>query len=585
MRPRSARTRTAAVAVVFGVLVSGLTTGSAPGAAAPAAPAAVKSTAGLPGGLPVPAALTTQRLAWSPCYATPHPFLPPTAERLECTTVTVPLDWRRAADGRTIRIAVSRLRPATGTARGLLMTNPGGPGGAGVYLPAVLGERPAVAAAYDIIGIDVRGTGRSTSLTCGSQSLSGNDPRDRSRANLRLIAETDDLYARYCAFHGGALLPVVNTEQTVRDLDLIRHVLGAPRTSWVGYSGGSWLGAHYATAFPHRVDRFVLDSNPEFTTTWQESFAWQPLGFERRFRQDFATWAARHNDRLRLGATAQQVRGFYERLRADLRVPVDVPLIEDFVVLSYGSGDVDMLIAQAMYSKFTFFDLAQTLRDLRDRADARAAGRQAGGTVPLSAGARRLLAKATGAGKSGPRPVAADSPTATFHAVICNDTPWGSRADIVRESARQGARYPLIGWWTVSNPCVTWKRPSVTLPRPTGRGVPPVLMVQSERDAATPIEGAVRAHARFAGSRMVTVTAEGDHGLYGGDNACLNQRVDSFLLTGELPRQDVTCAGVGIPAPPDPEQARTMSRPDAKPTNPLLRSQWYADAANGRTGP
>src|SRR5207249_2490371 len=85
-------------------------------------------------------------------------------------------------------------------------------------------------------------------------------------------------------------------------------------------------------------------------------------------------------------------------------------------------------------------------------------------------------------------PLSADAENATFLGIECNETPWaGDRATLLAESQRLGLAYPLLGWSTLRHPCVFCHHPTVSLPRPTGAGVPPVLMVQSVRDPATPI--------------------------------------------------------------------------------------------------
>src|SRR5206468_1193174 len=75
---------------------------------------------------------------------------------------------------------------------------------------------------------DVRGTGKSTNLTCdGGRYIGSNlDYRDRSAGNLDLILDSVRLAAEYCQQYGGEFGPLVNTEQTVRDLDLLRALLG-----------------------------------------------------------------------------------------------------------------------------------------------------------------------------------------------------------------------------------------------------------------------------------------------------------------------------------------------------------------------
>ena len=77
-----------------------------------------------------------------------------------------------------------------------------------------------------------------------------------------------------------------------------------------------------------------------------------------------------------------------------------------------------------------------------------------------------------------------------------------------------------------------------------------MLMVQSTNDPATPLEGAQRAHQAFAGSRMLTVTGEGDHGIYASTgNTCVDDIVESYIVDGVVPAADLSCPGVPLPNP------------------------------------
>ena len=100
------------------------------------------------------------------------------------------------------------------------------------------------------------------------------------------------------------------------------------------------------------------------------------------------------------------------------------------------------------------------------------------------------------------------------------------------------------GWFI--QPCHFWMNPPAPLPVLDGKGVPPVLIVESEHDPATPIEGARRAHQAFANSRMITVTGEGDHGIYAGGNAAVDKAVEDFLIDGRVPR-DQSLPGIPLP--------------------------------------
>ncbi|SER50307.1 TAP-like protein [Lentzea xinjiangensis] len=459
-----------------------------------------------------------QEIRWQRCFDPVPPGFPPGAERLECGTFTAPMDWNDPGNGKTITIAVSRTVPRGGEAKTAVFTNPGGPGGAGRTMPLLYLERPKLSENAEIYGIDVRGTGASNNVTCGGfDTLGATDPRDRSRANLDLIHRGMELQAQFCQTKSGEFGRYVTTEQTVKDLDLLRQVLGHKKVDWLGYSGGSWMGAYYATYFPKTLDKIVLDSNVDFTAPWQTVFGDFGMGFERRFRVDFLPWVAKHDSVYHLGKTAEEVRQTYERTRARLgEQPVTLP------EGTYYPPVLDLTLAQGLYSKYSFDAAARKLAELA-------------GAVPAQLGAQASYPDAT---------------TATQLSILCNDTPFrGGRRYLERDAAQDGAKWPLVGYYQVMGPCAHWDRPNVNLKRPNGIGVAPTLMVQSERDAPTPIEGARKAHAGFAGSRMLTVQDEGDHGIYGFDNACVNDVVERYLVDRVTPPGDLSCPGVPLPEP------------------------------------
>ena len=82
-----------------------------------------------------------------------------------------------------------------------------------------------------------------------------------------------------------------------------------------------------------------------------------------------------------------------------------------------------------------------------------------------------------------------------------------------------------------------------------GKGLPPVLIMQSERDAATPYAGAVELHKRLKGSRLITEKDAGSHGITNVENSCINERVDAYLLKGTVGDKDVTCDPHTEPVP------------------------------------
>ncbi|MGH3940450.1 MAG: alpha/beta hydrolase [Pseudonocardiaceae bacterium] len=518
----------------------------------------------------VPGRYADQTIAWQPCFPDgPPPGLPPGSDRLECGSFTAPLDWADPDAGGSVTIAVSRLLATDDAEPAALFTNPGGPGAAGRFVPLLflLTDRKRVLESQDIYGIDVRGTGASVNASCDGGSTTGIllDPRDRRPEQTDLILDSAELAARFCQHGTDGLGPFVRTDQTVADLDLLRHLIRQEKINWLGYSGGTWLGAYYATYFPQRVGRFVLDANTAFTDPWQVVGDLQPLGFQRRYEQDFLPWAATYDAIFGLGSTAAEVNQTYEDVRAALAAePLDFGL-----GLAIYPVDLDGLIIGSMYSKLAFQSLAELIGFIRDEAVNRPAPEE---RSPLAAQqAEQVRAKVQQmrnirAHSGGLQPLAPDSFNATFLHILCNDTSWrGNRESLLAGSQQQGEAYPLVGWGTLSNPCITWHRPDVSLRTPNGQGVPPVLMVQNERDPATPIEGALRARDGFAGARLLTVTDEGDHTTYASSspNTCVNDAVEDYLLDGVVPEGDTSCPGNPIP-PPIPVQT-----PDELPIVPL----------------
>lgn len=483
----------------------------------------------------VPAKYADQRIEWAPCFQGElPPDYPPGSERLQCGIMTTPMDWRNPNNGKEISIAVSRLSPATGRSDRALFTNPGGPGGAGRGMPLALLERGRVEVLnnFDIYGIDVRGTGRSSTVSCGPETDEGSqlDVRDRDPETIQAFMDMTQRFAADCQKNSGELGRFVTTEQTVADLDLLRQVEQYEKINWFGVSGGTWLGAYFATYFPQSVDKVVLDSNAEFTGSWQDVFGWQPMAFERRWREDALPWLAAHDANYHLGTDPRQVQATVDELRADLKAnPLPAP---EGPPVDHSA--LDNLILQSMYSKSSFPQLGDTLVSLRQ---------DTGAAAPVLAQARARAMPMQAADD-------AESQTATFYSIQCNDTPFrGTPESVVVQSGVEGRLYPLYGYYTVMEPCMYWQRPDVNLLKPTGVGVPPVLMLQSENDPATALEGAELAHQRFLGSRLLTVRNEGDHGVYASGNACVDDVVEAYLLDGVLPKRDLTCEGLPLPEP------------------------------------
>ncbi|MFC9692687.1 alpha/beta hydrolase [Kribbella sp. NPDC056951] len=513
--------------------------------------------------------------------------------RTFCTKIAAPRDWSNQYGGTDIELAVSKVTPERGKPSRVVFGNPGGPGGAGLGMAPYLASQKPLAKDHLAVGFDPRGTGDSTNVTCQGAPGYSMDARDRDPSNLDLISQASKLAQPYCDRQSRGLLPYVTTAQTVQDMDLIRQLLGFDKIDFVGYSGGTWLGAYYQTYFPQHVGRFVLDSNTDFTSPWISTFAAQPAAFERRFQQDFATWAAKYDDKLHLGTTSRQVVRNYERLRAALKKQ---PVVEEFmdgsIRITYDQNILDDMVSGDLYTKLDFYSLALDLAFLRELSETQTKGgpRAAQALVDALSPARQqeLVRRAhrstVGLPARGLSAAGDDYEDATFTAITCNDTAWPQGREHADQLAgRLGPRNPLIGWSMNENPCFYWDRPRLNMPQPTGAGLPTTLMVQSQNDPATSFTLAAEAHHRYAGSRLLTITGEGDHGVYGGVNKCADRIVNAFLTTGKTPAADVSCRGEGIPALSTPEPIEGEGG-EAATGSPLRRVAGFTAALSGYLG-
>lgn len=457
-----------------------------------------------------PASATS--LDWGPCPAGAFP-----TPDLQCTTMKVPLDYRNA-DGAKIDVAVSRL-PSKNPAkrRGVLLTNPGGPGGEGLSYPQVLKfvKLPqSVLDEYDVIGFDPRGVGHSTPVTCDlttGQMMIGNLPYANGPADVVKQAAVAKTEAKQCAdAKTGPMLPFITTANTARDMDRIRQALGESTVSYLGASYGTYLGAVYTSMFPGRSDRFVLDSNlgpGGYDIDAMRNFG---RGMEDRF-PDFAKFAA-DRPQYGLGTTPVQVTAKFHELAARLDwAPVE--------------GVTGSLFRGLTFEGLYATDLTRLAEDWQ----------------------------ALDQGRAPQAPAVASAPTdnlfAARFAVLCGDSAWPrSVAGYQVDVAVDRIRYPLLGAATANiAACAFWPdAPIEPKVRITGHGPANVLMVQNERDPGTPLAGARKLRSAFGDrARMITID-QGGHGAYlFAPNQCGNTAVTDFLATGKRPAQDVFCAASG----------------------------------------
>ena len=441
------------------------------------------------------------------------PCPPDVGAGVQCGRLEVPRDHANPV-GPRISLALSRI-PASGTPqehRGALLVNPGGPGDPGLdYAASKRAKLPeGVRRAYDVVGFDPRGVGRSAPVDCGPTGGLFERPRPDPvpRDHAAELSYLDGLggIAEDCRRNSGALLPHLSTVETARDMDLVRQALGEPVLNYLGVSYGTYLGAAYAAEFPHRTGRMVLDSavGPD---DWHRFDVRQ--GFAMLAQRDVLfDWIAAHPE-LGLGTDRAAVRSSYLAARA--RLPIG----------ELGPDEFDRAAYEALSRTERWEPFARGLAEVLRTGD--------GSALLPDAGDRNS--------------------EAALRAVKCADSPRPSRAEVLGSvrALRAADPQPVLTGLEAAV-CAFWSPPRETA-RLGHPAMPPVLITQAAHDPTTPLDGTVRLRARMPGARMAVLDDGYSHGAFASQrNACLDGTAERYLLTGQLPAADVHCAGPGLPA-------------------------------------
>ncbi|THH14114.1 hypothetical protein EW146_g6187 [Bondarzewia mesenterica] len=203
----------------------------------------------------------------------------------ECGHIIAPLDYFNASAG-TAKIALARYNATQFPRKGMVLFNPGGPGGQGRRMATssgLLWHNIATGPEYDIVGFDPRGIGatepkvncfetpirralfmKNTLLDRGFQVAPNvSDPRSRELL-IHQQLEAEALYQSQfavCARAMGDKLRYMGTSTVVRDIDFITRSLEGDDAliNFYGGSYGSILGQYLVNMFPERVHRVIID--------------------------------------------------------------------------------------------------------------------------------------------------------------------------------------------------------------------------------------------------------------------------------------------------------------------------------------
>lgn len=442
----------------------------------------------------------------------------------QCARLTVPVDYAHPTAG-TMRVAVNRL-PSSGEHRGSLLLNPGGPGASGLQYAraAKTVVSPAVRTHYDVVGFDPRGIGASRPVDCLSDQaldafLAVDGTPDTPAEEAELVRQ-GQLLGAGCLRDDAALTAHMGSRDVVRDMDVLRAVLGDERLSYLGKSYGTYLGALYAETFPQRVGRLVLDGPVDPRADNLANARLQAIGFQRAL-DAFLDDCVRRSSCPFSGSRADAQAALQRLLERTDQHPL--------------SGDGDRQGVQALVT----YGVAIGLYDegywpfLRQALKEAEAGK-----------GESLLILADLYNDRGPGGHYTTNSTEALYAVNCLDRPEATDLATFRADAAAMAKVsPVFGPYIVwaNAPCADWPVPAEGEPGPIAApGAAPILVVGTTRDPATPYESAEALADQLDSGHLLTYDGDG-HTAYRRGNGCVDRAVDAYLLDGTLPKDGARC--------------------------------------------
>jgi pimeloyl-ACP methyl ester carboxylesterase len=488
-----------------------------------------------PGGVAGAATTPVPKITWGACSSSSL-----AGSGAECGFLSVPLDWDHPT-GKKIELAVSRLKATAPKRQGIMLVNPGGPGGSGLGLSGLRDViKNDAGKGYDWIGFDPRGVGASKpAISCDPTITKGPRPDYIPDAHTTKLSpeETTWLarskkYAAECGKKYPDLLQHMKTTDTVRDMDYLRQSLGEKQINYYGFSYGTYLGEVYATMFPSHVDHMVLDGNVDPRGVWYTSQLAQDTAFEG-VAQEFFKWVAKNNKTYNVGATPAAVRAAYNKVLKQLEAKPKGTI---------GADEWTDAFVHGMYAEFLWPDTADALASYINNGDVGAARVAYNNSLDAD-----------------------DNGFAVYNATNCTDTPWPASYEKTwrPDAFKTAAKAPFMTWSNVwyNTSCLYWPAKPGTPVTVDGTALSKekssagVLLINATLDGATPYSDAIHVRSLFPNSRLIAEVGATSHANSLGGNPCIEDKIAAYLSNGTLPKRvsgdgpDVKCKRIPLPQP------------------------------------
>jgi pimeloyl-ACP methyl ester carboxylesterase len=453
-----------------------------------------------------------QEVSWEPC------------EGGECADIWVPLDYDDP-DGLAITLKAKR-KTATDDAkrRGSLFINPGGPGESGIEYLGFIGLPDNVRAMYDVVGFDPRGVASSTPVDCLSDSdldaYIASDPTPDDDQEVQQLEDGFATFSQGCVDESGPLVEHLSTVEVARDLDLMRQLVRDKKLNFFGASYGTYIGATYAGLFPKKVGRMVLDGAVDPLADPHKVAVHQTAGFQTALDAYLQDCIDKGNCPLG-DSVAEGEQSFIDFFKSLDQSPLPTSSGRD---LTEGLGFLGVIVT--LYSKESWPYLTQAMQQA------------------LSGSGDTLLALADFYNHRKADGTFTGNSTEANPAVNCLDHPQDVSVQQIEGNEQEFLKasnvFGRVGMW-FDYGCSNWPVTSTEKqPDFSAKGAPPIVVVGTTRDPATPYEQAVKLADELDSGVLLSRDGDG-HTAYGSGNSCIDDAINGFLLSGAPPADGKQC--------------------------------------------
>jgi pimeloyl-ACP methyl ester carboxylesterase len=453
---------------------------------------------------------------------------------LECSEIDVPMDqFHPDASNKTFSIPLIRLRGKNATQNILL--NPGGPGGSGIEFLYRRGQQlhTIIGEGFHLLSFDPRGVN-------GSQPLAACYPDEETRRHLspvkdsRVIEDSPEAYAwnknfvRSCQDTMGEHGKFINTPQTAADMNSILDAIGQEGMVYWGFSYGTTLGQTYATLFPERSERVIIDGVSNNYDWYEGLLDSEVFTDTENVFLGFADECIKAGKNCTLSSYADSKEELRDKLVTfldGLAEPLSVYVNNTIHGLLTREQILYEGIFPALYKPNTWYTLADNLAQLLD-----------------------------------------GNATAAFLAYSWDDAPGDLTRDTVNfvymNDGASGSKYWPQDRQSLLDQVIPYMNQSLFAPAEYAQyytkqqwripkthdfvqvvGVEtahPLLILSTTYDPVCPLVSARAAHAAFVGSQIVEVLGYG-HCSVAVPSSCLARHVRGFLYNGTIPANYTQC--------------------------------------------